>query len=435
MRRHPLAWSTVGVVTLAVAGVALQGPPARAAAEPGSRFSALDLSAVGGGARVLFTRDGTAEADVPYAEATMKTGPRAHALSSITWPGAIAANLGNALVLVGNPVPGAPGYPKEVEDTLTEVRYPVRAEAQSGGGETTVKNDDVPGTAMTARATREKAAAEARFAGAEAPSVGKLGATRSLGTTELTGPASAVSQARSVVKDVSLVGGQVTIGAVTSVAKATTDGKRSKATGRTDVTDMKVAGVPVTVDEDGVHVAGQGGSAEDARKAVKTALDGTGLQIRLTESTATTDGPSATSDAASLLIVFPQDGPVLALGGARAHASGLEGDPFSLGADTPVADPPAAPAGGDTPVSSGGSGKLSSSDTPAMSTGGSEEPKLPEVAASGPQAPAGRLAPGVPPGWYALAVLGALLTAAGAMRVPQLLAQTPAASCTDGDQR
>ena len=60
------------------------------------------------------------------------------------------------------------------------------------------------------------------------------------------------------MRKVSLGGGAVTMDSVESVAHAVTTGKTATGTASTTVHGMKIGGVPVTLDDKGIHVQGQG---------------------------------------------------------------------------------------------------------------------------------------------------------------------------------
>src|SRR3954454_6763900 len=246
-RRASLATIVAGLTCLAASMVGIT--TAHAAAAPGSGFQSLGLSAVGGGQRIIFTQketgqpDGAAEGDVPYGEASL-TGSVGRALSSVAWPGALGGNLGSLLL-----VAGPAGTPSQV----TALNTPVRAQAQTSSGSPTVTNNTVPGTTMAATAKDDQVIADATIAGSRNATVGTFGGSHVLAKTVLTGATMAVVDASSVTEDISLGGGQITIGSVTSIAHATTDGVHAASSGKTIVSDMKIGGVPVTVDQTGVH--------------------------------------------------------------------------------------------------------------------------------------------------------------------------------------
>ena len=55
---------------------------------------------------------------------------------------------------------------------------------------------------------------------------------------------------------VSFLGGFITIGSVTSTATASSDGTTGKLTGSTQIQNMDIAGVPVTVNANGIEADG-----------------------------------------------------------------------------------------------------------------------------------------------------------------------------------
>lgn len=414
--------AAVAASALCFLGSACFGLRAEAADGPGSRFYGYTLLGQASGLELVEDRPTAnshpeADAEVPLSRVSLLSGPVGYALGSIAWPSALVANAGDLAVFAGNGQ-----VPEQLGPPLDE---PVRAEARTGGPDE-VTNEDYPGATMHARVRPAEVVADAVVDGGQAGAATGFGATETHSASTV-GDASVSVTARSSTRDVSLAGGQVRIAAVLSRATAGSDGTTGSASGATTVSGMTVAGVPVTVDGSGVHVAGNG-SAVDTR-TVATALASAGMRIVLSGPTQTRSGSTVSYDAGSLVVYWnpsPDESLTVRLGGARVTAGAYLADPTASGsAGAPGA--PAAPSGvGAVPATSG------SFTAPAPSSGAlGQQPggQLAPAVAS----PAARVSPlltaaeRVPAGAVALAVLGALFLLAGLLRLPRLalLAATP----------
>lgn len=419
----------VGAVCLAVAGAGLLAPgPARAAAAPGSGFFSLGLLAESGGQRVIFSPEatgqppGAAEADVPFAQAQL-TGSLGRALSSVAWPGALAGNLGTLIVISGGP------------EQARALNDPVRAQAQSTSGPSKVTNDSVPGAAMTAQATDALVRADAVLGGDRSSGLGSFGSTRATSVTRTSGPTAAAATATSTVQDVAIPAAQLKVSSVVSKADARTDGARASATGSTVVTGMSIAGVPVSVDSDGVSAAGQGTSLAPVASVVNQALANAQAQVFLTDPRRSVKGGTASYDAGSLVVSLGNGAVIVVLGGAKASAAATRSSPLDLTvAPLPVVPPaPPAAAGGAPPAASagatGGAPALPASGPAPVGGAGVGPP--PQVAGATPAAAGSplRLPGGLDPLWLALALVGAALTAAGLRRLADRVLCPPGTAC------
>jgi len=276
------------------------------------------------------------------------------------------------------------------------------------------------------------------MAGAQTPGIGdQMGTTLTDTVIKLTGPNTAVVDATSVMRNVSLGGGAVTISSITSVAHAVTTGKTATGTASTTVNGMKIGGVPVTVDDKGVHIDGQGQSLPSL-DALNSMLKQAGFQLVVASPTRVIKGASA--ELFSGQLIFTQDNPqytsnlndsttVVTLGGASIRADSslayvYKPGPLPL---PPAAVPPAATGGNVPPASTGGN----------VAPAGDVPP--PQVAAPAGAAPvlAARhdtLPGGVSPGWVVAVILGAGLLAAGLKRLPDQLFTASGPACNLGGQ-
>ena len=271
--------------------VALSLPSPAQAAEPGSGFASYGLTANAPGLAVEgFYRD--VALTVPETTSTLTTGGVGAALATMAWPGPIFGNLGTTILVLSDKAP----------PQVTALNDPARAEARSGG---TQKSSftSLPGTDLEAKATNDAVSASSHTGSQQLPG-STVGSFSGDTTTWFTGPLMAKGTAKGVTHDVSLAAGAVHIGAVTSTAEATTDGVTADGKGTTTVSGMTVAGVPVTVDQDGLHVAGQ--SAPLATQTVTDAVKALGLTAVLTQPRVTRSAGQVSVTAGALVLMYSQ---------------------------------------------------------------------------------------------------------------------------------
>jgi hypothetical protein len=244
------------------------------------------------------------EFDEGYASTTDNFGPSGTATASSLYPGQVVANAGPELALL---VPGAPLPPAPVWPIQATSEYPQAP--NSGATDQPGVNMDATSTTNgnTASATLGDDAATAGANGADptqqAPSgsgnplagssliigIGNMSATSS----SLAPAASANSQASATDAGISILGGFITIGSVTSTATATSDGTTGKVTGTTQVQNMDILGQQVSVDANGISAAGQSTPAAIPLSTLNADLSQLGISISLTNPTDTVNGPSA----------------------------------------------------------------------------------------------------------------------------------------------
>lgn len=353
------------------------------------------------------------DGEVPLSRVSLLSGPVGYALGTVAWPSALAANAGDLLVFAGN---GA--VPEQLGPPLNE---PVRAETRTGGPPE-VTNNDYPGVSMHALVRPARVAADAVVDGGQAGSTVGSGNSEAHSTGTV-GDSSVSATARASLREVSLADGVVKIGSLVSQASAASDGITASASGTTTVTGMTVAGVPVTVDRNGVHVAGQGSPVDTEQ--VNSALASLGMTIVLSGPTQTRSGATVSYDSGSLIVYWTPspDGSLTArLGGARVTAGAFRADPAA-----PVAGgvPPAADGGGRAV------GPAPGSDPPLAVASDQPFPVPPArtapILASAPSAGPALLLAGetVPRGAVVLAVLGALVLLGGLLRFPAAVLVPP----------
>jgi len=430
-------------------GVGMLATAGHADETPGSGFLSVSLSAVSGGQRVLADEfagqpPGTFTTGIPHTEVQL-TASGGHALSSAVWPGALVGNVGTLLGLLG-PYPCTPGtpavpaqcspvaVPQQVIDEYPLLNSPVRAEAHYPTHQ--YASNSVPGVTMTARAEANEVSADAVVGAAYGSSVESFGTLHTTSSVALTGPTTGIADARSSVTDVDLDGGLVTIGSVASEAHGSTDGQLAHSTGATTVQDLKVAGIPVSVDDKGVHVASATVPVDPATALVNQVLGAFGFKIYLTKPTTKNKRGTATYDAGSLIIVWDPNGKgtqdlFIVFGGATIQASatlpfelaGTEGESAAFGAGGGPGSAYAPSSGGYGPAlgaTEGATGSL-----PAAGPG---------ATLAAPTLATAKFRTGVNPGWVVLALLGVALFALGLGRLPDPILNQVGAECVLGEE-
>jgi hypothetical protein len=240
----------------------------------------------------------TFELNLGYSTTTYNAGPVTQALASTLWPGQVAANAGGQLTTLLRP------YFGNATPNINLPPWPFQATSSYPPGPSTpsTASQDSPGVSMESASDQSAGTATSSFGTSSGGSnsyalPSGFISVQSLGSSVLstvTQDGKAVAQATSEVHGVSIAGGIVTIGQVTSTATSSSDGNQGAVTGTSTVNQVTVAGQPVTLDSSGIHAAGAGvpilGSLlPNAGNALKKA----GISITLTNPTDTVQGPSA----------------------------------------------------------------------------------------------------------------------------------------------
>lgn len=401
--------------------------PAGATPDPGSGFGLFSLAARAPGVQVVESdastcyrtraADNGCEAVVPEAVSTLRSGPIGHGLAAVVWPGGLPSGAGSLLITAGG---------SSVPPQATLLNDPVRADAYTSVGSPTVSNSAVPGATMTATALPTRVAALAAVGRAVSFGPGTTGGLLSRTSVALTGTSSAVAVAHSEVRDLT-VAGVLHVRSVVSDSRANTDGVHATAQGTTTVVGASVAGTAVTVDQSGVHVAGNGSGTSDQQQAVDAALSRAGVQVALGQPGGRPQGGSVDHGAPSLVVAFTNATgftTTVVVGGADVSVAATPG--FAPGQHVLIAPVASSPASGSLlPALSGG---------PGLAVQGASPQHLAPAPALASALVAGRLPePGPLPTRTVVLVLGgALLLAAGLRRAPdQVLRQGPVACRTE----
>jgi hypothetical protein len=443
---------TLGVLTLGAGATGMIS--AHAAGSPGSNFGNVDITVTATGLRVpLYQHTGEDVAgQAPYAFASLTSGGTGTALTSVFWPGGTGGNGGSTLkLLAGGCVPPNPGStipvpipvplpplpcvthtPDLPDPVYQNLNDSYKAEVQSSDNKTTVKKSN-PGVDMVATANDKVTSSATVLAGAKLPG-DTFGTTTTSSVIKLTGPNKAVIDAVSLMRDIKVGGGALKIDSVKSVAHAVTDGKKASGTTSTVVNGMKIGGVPVSVDNKGVHIQGQG-SKLPSLDALNSMLEKAGITIFVADPSKKVKGASVNLFSGQLVVM--QDNPqytsnandtaiVMSFGGASIAADTNRA--FQFTPPPPVSVPPAGTPAGTTP----GAPPPGAPGTPSV-------PSAPTVAGEQPQgqspvlaAAETKLPGGIAAVWVVLALLGSGLIAAGLKRLPDRVLAASGGACSLG---
>ncbi|HEX3823601.1 MAG TPA: hypothetical protein VHV79_03945 [Mycobacteriales bacterium] len=394
------------------------------------------------------------QADIPYSLATLGTGGIGDALTSVLWPGATGAHGGDALDLLGI---------KEIPASdAQKLNDPELAEAQTGVGNPTVTNSH-PGLTMSSTATTTHVQAVSSAGGAGVPVLGPIvGSTTANSDITIKGPRTLNVTAVSSVHGIS-IDKVISIKTVTSTAQATTNGRTASGTAVTTVSGMTIAGVPVQIDNQGLHIPASvgpsgslpistipipilgttvGGSVAPTLAAtVNNALKSAGIHIELTKVTQQVHGAHVTLNSGALEVSFGNSdyknelnntGTVMIIGGAKLDAQATPGF-----AAPKINKLPPAPKSGSGPTSgsvgtSGTAGTPGTPGTPAVpgtaeTTGGGSSPQTASAPSlTGDQLP---LPNTLSWGWVVAGLAGAGLFAFAMRRLPDKILQSAGPAC------
>lgn len=253
--RRTASFATVGVLTAALASGS--GPAAGDAVRTETTLGGYSIKTNAAPLKVLLDDPASAiphepgsailEADASYSQATLETGPASRGLASSLWPGAL---LGDG---IGTATEGqVAGYPVKAD-----ARYPDKPYTANGHG---CLRADQPGSCfddggafMSAKAMGLDVRAAARLNPAEVPGEVEVGAVSSEATATVKDGV-AIGTSRSQVSDLTLLGGVIKVGSVSTTLSVRSDGKKPTSSGSTVVTGLTIGGAGYVVDEQGARL-------------------------------------------------------------------------------------------------------------------------------------------------------------------------------------
>jgi hypothetical protein len=300
--------------------VAFEGGPAAASGNSGSGGDASTTGTALGGYTITSLAEAvTAQYEQPnfpipatpslefdegYASTEDNSGPTGSATASSLYPGQVVADSGPQLALLvpGVPLPPAPIWPIQAASEYPETpnsantdNAGVNMDASSTAGGNTASatlGDDNPtaGSSSTDPSITAPTGSGNPFAAdSSLIGIGALSATSTSQAPSVT----ATAEASATDTGISILGGFINIGSVTSTATAASNGTTGTLTGSTEVQNMTIAGVPVTVDASGIEADGQAAPLSLPISSINTLLNELGISIALTNATDKTNGPSA----------------------------------------------------------------------------------------------------------------------------------------------
>lgn len=259
---------------------------------------------------------------VPMVQSQLQSGPVGYGLSTVAWPGPLAANGGTLLLVVQPSTPPA---------VANEANYPLRAESRTGQNPPESHNSDVAGTDLTTTATNDAVTADAVINKA-AGIPGTFGPTTAHSGTK-TGDDGGLAEATSFVQDINIGDGVIKIESVRSSATARTDGSTATGDAKTVVNGMTIGGQPAYIDQDGVRIGTQGQPANAVvNQIAQQALSSSGFKIAVSTPQKEINGAAATVTAGTLVISQGEGDTLstISFGGASASVTGQGGDSSSL---------------------------------------------------------------------------------------------------------
>ena len=333
-RATPRRWRRTVPAVLAGVGalVVLAAGPAMADASGGSSGAATSstsgaggpsalggytLAATGTGVRVTYEQPNfpvpatpTLEANFGYSNASFDAGPTGESLASVFWPGEVAANGASQLnLLLGGYL--QPYFGANTPTLPDPGPWPLQASTAFPQGPDTQSNDN--GTiAMDASSTDTDSTAQSALGavGGNAAIPAGMVQAQTVGSdvdSTVDAAGQAVAQGTSSVHDVSIAGGLITVGQVTSTASAASDGNQATLTGTSTVAQVAVAGQAVTVDSSGVHTPATSAPLPvlgSLTPSVGQVLSTAGITMSLTNPTDTTAGAQGQRELDGLQVVI-----------------------------------------------------------------------------------------------------------------------------------
>jgi hypothetical protein len=300
--------------------VAFEGGPAAASGNSGSGSSSSTTGTALGGYTITSLAEAvTAQYEQPnfpvpatpslefdegYASTQDNSGPTGSATASSLYPGQVVADSGPQLALLapGVPLPPAPIWPIQAASEYPETPNSANTDntgvnmdassTASGNTASATLGDDNPtaGSSSTDPSITAPTGSGNPFAAdSSLIGIGALSATSTSQAPSVT----ATAEASATDTGISILGGFINIGSVTSTATAASNGTTGTLTGSTEVQNMTIAGVPVTVDANGIEADGQAAPLSLPISSINTLLNELGISIAMTNATDKTNGPSA----------------------------------------------------------------------------------------------------------------------------------------------
>ena len=242
------------------------------------------------------------EADFPEAQTQFATGPFGSALATIFWPGSAGGNFGS--------LSGELGFPSQLEPIASQLNDPIKASAQYPAGPATADYPPgAPGGLAVMHSTAQAGGTTAEGSLVDQGSAGVFSFSSAKGTSSSTAGSKAEGDSSADVKGVSLLGGLIQIGSITSTAQAISDGSNGSGGAATHVADVTVMGQKASIGSDGLVLP----NFPDAlgaltgpvvQNAISQVISGLGLTLTEFPSTQTANGAGFTATSGGVAITI-----------------------------------------------------------------------------------------------------------------------------------
>ena len=247
------------------------------------------------------------EFDEGYATSSDNYGPTGSATASTLYPGQVVANAGPELALLvpGVPLPPAPTWPIQAVSDFPQkpnsastdmpgLNMDVQSSTDGNTATATIGNDAATSGSNGGNPTQQAPSGSGNLlSGSNALlGVGGLSANSSAQAPSI----KASADATATVGGISMLGGFISIGSITSTADASSDGATGKVTGSTQVQNVSIAGQQVSITADGIQAPSGKPLGSLPVSALNTLLKELGITIEVTTTTDKVSGPSASRE-------------------------------------------------------------------------------------------------------------------------------------------
>jgi len=299
-------WASAALAAALLSGVVISG--ARADDAPSAGIGGYNLLARANPLQITYDSPGLLPVDpiiqvsVPESYSTLTSGPSGYSLASLAFPGPLIADLGSVITQTS----------PSCQPPFAVPVYPLRAEAFFPQGPTDSDASPVPGGRMHAVANGPASSAFGALDDLVFPAVFSIGSATGTSSTA-GGDDAAVTKARSVVSGFKLLAGAISIDSIVTDLSATSTGTGGKTEGVTTVSGATIGGQKVTIDENGVTLAGTGVGAvglllKQLGTSLNDALVQSGITIKVVDHRETKDGGLAERIAGGLVIDINYNG-------------------------------------------------------------------------------------------------------------------------------
>lgn len=238
------------------------------------------------------------EADFPEAQSTFETGPFGSGLATVFWPGSAGGNFGSLSAELG--------LPSQLAPLLGKLNDPVRASTQYPAGPLV---SDFPKGApsgaieMHAESNASGTSAVAALSDETVPKLVTFSSAK--GTSSSTAASTANGTASSDLSGVSLLGGLIDIGSITSTANASSNGTSATGSAITHIGQITVLGQPASLGSDGLVLPNLSNKLGPfigpvVQNLLTESIDALGLKLTQFPNINTINGAAATESAGGI---------------------------------------------------------------------------------------------------------------------------------------